>query len=314
MKTDRTYCAHKNLATYRGSTSPSTSRESRFRYQLDDWTFDTPSHKDIQIKEQKSQIKLLTESLTAKSKEDDNKISTLTHSLYNDLTTVNKQIHSLTAMNQALQTENNQLKEIIEKKDILISQFEEVAKETAGKLGQLEAIKGQDSEVKMQMDGLFNELLLSERRNDESKAKINQLNLFLDQMVNEKNDLIQRMNENHGRAMKDKEELFNKCSYIENENQALLRQNDNLMNEVSKLRRYTSHCQKDKDNAFAINERLQHQINEYSKEMIKLRDKVKDYEIERKVLIMKAKDYEMHCWNQSTNCNTYVMTTQSDVC
>lgn len=315
MKTDRKYYAHKNLITYAGLNSPKTFRDLKLKYQLDDISLDDTSHKDNQIKEQKSQIKLLTESLTTQSKEQDKTISTLTQSLYHDLTTVNNQMTTLTAMNQSLQSENNQLKEIIDKKDILIAQFEEIAKETSAKLGQIEIInrKEDKDKVKIQMDGLFNEIIVLETQNDEAMKKIHQLNLLLNQLTNEKNNLIERMNDHHCKSMQDNEELVNKCNYLENENEALIRQNDNLKIEVNELRRYAGNFQKEKNKAFACNDQLQLKIKEYTKEMIKLRDKVNEYQLERKVLLMKVKDYERHSSNLQTRSNTYIMTTQSDI-
>lgn len=229
-----------------------TPREHMLKSTLDEMTR-SESLWDIKLMKQKTKIKMLTERLSSRANIEESNISKLKDSVYTDLKSVNSQMVNYKAINMSLQNENDRLKELIAKKDKIISQFEEVAKETAKKFKEMEAIQSQQKQVENKQSNSNREALIKELNdlkilNQISFHQINHLNETIHALSKEKDYVIKKMNEQQLASIKNKEADRNKLMLLESDNISLKKRNDHLSKELNDTKRYIDTTNKEKGN------------------------------------------------------------------
>lgn len=291
------------------SITSRTPREQILKSTLNEITR-SESLKDIKLEKQRTKIKMLTERLSSKSKAEDNNIMNLKDSVYTDLKAVNAQLINYQAMNMSLQNENNHLKELISKKDLIISQFEEVAQETTVKFNEMESIRNRQKKDEDMMNNLNREALIKEidGLNQENQASIHRMT-YLNETINalsqEKDYVIQKMNEQQLISVKEKEGDRNRMTILDNDNQTLKTKNVALMREVNETKRLFEAIQKDnerKENELQYMCQTSHQKENELKELRGILDQITQEKIMlRSKLNSSSKQnyYLSNCYNMT---------------
>ena len=294
------------------------------------YSYDSPVHKNLiepnlnkQFRSQTiistdNQIKELNTTNSA-NKDNVNQIyhseEDLSHSLYNDLSSFNSQYKNLQKVNQNLRDENCYLKEMLNKKQSIIVQFESVVKESTLKFEQME-IMYNDKKNLLKEKHLKekNELIkeIEELRNilNEKNLVIESLNKKNFELTNSKNCLLQELNTLHFTNENQNKSYEEQVSQLERENQLLLMQKNKLIEENNNIRQYANTIEETcSDQA---QKRKQREIEEQKKEkeyietIMKLRCVLSEKEKENNEL----KNRIMNC-NSKTNM-TYEVSTSYD--
>ena len=248
------------------------------------YSYDLPVHKNLfepnLNKQIRSQTVFTTENkikeintTSSDNKDNVNQIyqseQNLSHSLFNDLSSFNAQYQHLQKVNQDLRNENSYLKEMLDKKQSIISQFESVVKESTLKFEQMEIMYNDKKNLLKEKhlkekNALMNEI--EELRNiiNDKNLKIESLNKNNFELTNSKASLIREINslqfsnENQSKSYEDK------INQLEKDNQLLLIQKNKLIEENNNIRQYANSIEQ--TCAEQSNKRKQREIEEQRKE------------------------------------------------
>lgn len=163
--------------------------------------------------------------------------------LYDDLSAITTQYKTLQNINTQLIKENNYLKEVLENKQKIISEFETVVRESTIKFEQLESLtkeKQQDLYENYMEDK--NSLL---RQIEEMKKIIDEKNLIISEfeqknseLHEEKSSILQQLNQLNVTNLNQSVELNQNLSELERENEQLRLEKFRLMEDNDKIRQY----------------------------------------------------------------------------
>ena len=214
------YKPHRNLITFRRLDN--TEYTSDYSSLKDNQSVnDTQSR--IKYEKQKEKIFSLKRQIQNASTQQD--INSLKNSIYEELNAINNTILSLTEQNRMIEEENFDLKENINKKDNVISEFQEIAKVSNEKFQKLSTI---------------NDTLKSDLENANvsirNNAKLKNENAELLQSLNEIKEQLNSIEDNYNKTMHSNQveisSLTNEVSQLKEKNECLTKHSQNTENDI----------------------------------------------------------------------------------
>lgn len=233
----------------------------------------------------------------------ENEITTL---LYNDLSSFNSYMKTCKETNDKLLNENANLKEALHKKEEIISQFEDVIKESTIKFEELER-KTSWKKNKMlsqhiaSTDALMNQVDNLKMQINKRDIEIDNLNKNIITLNEERNELLHRINDMNYQNAKANEMINEDVRRLEKENEDLKMEKYTLINECNKIKQYVftmeETCCVYKQEREKIENEFNKRLNEYVDTISQLRKYLRDKEKENEELKKKLlKD------NKSNKC------------
>ena len=220
----------------------------------------------------------------------ENEITTL---LYNDLSSFKSYMKTCKETNDKLLKENASLKEALHKKEEIISQFEEVIKESTIKFEELER-KTSWKKNKMlsqhiaSTDALMNQVDNLKTQINKKDIEIERLNKSIIALNEERNDLLHRINDMNYQNAKANEMINGDVRRLEKENEDLKLEKYTLINECNKIKQYAftieETCCVYKQEREKIEKEFNTRLNQYIETISQLRKHLRDKEKENEEL------------------------------